>query len=139
MLSGAGAALYFGMGTGSDSAIVEAIGGAIGGYVGGKLPDVIDPPIHPGHRSIGHGVIPVGAVGNYYVENVGAWQEELRRLARECAAAAAECDSDAGRAKYLLLELFFQLAAGFIVGVGAGYASHLAMDLCTPRRLPLLG
>jgi len=121
-----------------DNAIVETIGGALGGYVGGVLPDVIDPPIHPGHRSLGHGVLPVGATAKYYVENVRAWQEELRRLARGYAQSAARANSESERTKYLLLETLCQLAAGFVVGIGAGYVSHLAMDACTPKGLPLL-
>jgi membrane-bound metal-dependent hydrolase YbcI (DUF457 family) len=34
--------------------------------------------------------------------------------------------------------LFFHLAAGFVAGLPAGYVSHLACDMTTPRSIPFL-
>src|SRR5688572_24520516 len=39
---------------------VEVIGGAIGGNIGGRLPDILDPPFSPNHRSLAHGVLSAG-------------------------------------------------------------------------------
>jgi hypothetical protein len=42
---------------------VEVIGGLLAGNLGARLPDVFDPPTHPGHRSLAHGMAPIAAVG----------------------------------------------------------------------------
>lgn len=38
----------------------EVAASTFGGILGGLIPDKIDLPVHPNHRSIGHGAIPVG-------------------------------------------------------------------------------
>jgi hypothetical protein len=43
--------------------LIEAIGGALAAIPGAALPDVIDPPNSPRHRSTGHGLLPIGAAG----------------------------------------------------------------------------
>ena len=118
--------------------LLETIGGALGGLLFGIAPDVIDPPTHPGHRSLGHGVAPIGAVAVYYFENLGSWQEQLRCLAWNCADAARQAGSESERFQYVLLEKLCRLATGFVAGAGAGYVSHLVLDAATPKRLPLI-
>ena len=60
---GVGYALYKANNQNGLARTMEAFGGALGGYWGGILPDCIDPPFHPGHRSLGHGFVPVAAPG----------------------------------------------------------------------------
>mgnify|MGYP007071031505 CR=1 FL=1 len=60
---------------------VESLGGTIGGYMGGILPDWIDPPLHPGHRSLAHGMAPVTACAAVWYQNLDGWQNHLRRIA----------------------------------------------------------
>jgi hypothetical protein len=38
----------------------------------------------------------------------------------------------------VLGELFWEFLAGFLNGIAAGYASHLALDALTPHSIPLL-
>jgi hypothetical protein len=42
------------------------------------------------------------------------------------------------RALYWLVEMLWRLGAGCLNGLQAGYASHLALDMFTPRSLPLV-
>ena len=68
---------------------------------------------------------------------VGNVQEWLRRLARmwEARVGAAESGFDAFLAVMKAFALRF--ASGLVVGIHAGYLSHLALDALTPSGLPL--
>ena len=85
---------------------------AIGvGVVFGKLPDILEPAIHPHHRQFCHSVA-VFAVVAYGIKKAYEWKPqgsigEFWRVLALCA--------------------------------GAGYISHLVLDGVTPRSLPLLG
>src|SRR5580698_1731552 len=58
---------------------LEACGGWWGGTTGAVLPDVFDPPTQPGHRAMGHGLVPVGAASLFWAGNLPSWQDSLRR------------------------------------------------------------
>src|SRR5947207_3275507 len=60
---------------------LKAFGGWCGGTAGAVLPDIFDPPDHPGHRAMGHGIVPVGTASLFWAGNLGSWQESLRRSA----------------------------------------------------------
>jgi hypothetical protein len=62
---------------------IKSVDGAIGGYFGGILPDCIDPPLHAGHRSLGHGLCPVVTGAIAWNQALDGWQNQLRRLANE--------------------------------------------------------
>lgn len=119
--------------------LLEAIGGVLGGDLGGRLPDGFDPPIHSYHRSLGHGVAPSLAVGRALVIRVPAWQEALRDHARRYEHQWQFGASEKERNSALLRMTLCRLLAGAIPGLIAGYASHLVLDLGTPRSLPLIG
>lgn len=116
----------------------ELVGAGVGGWLGAKGPDWIDPPIHPCHRSLGHSMALAAIVWKYVVENVGRWQDTLRAKAKEHAALAERSRDPLQRLWHVLLATVCRLAAGFLVGLSAGYASHLALDFATPKCLPLL-
>jgi hypothetical protein len=42
------------------------------------MPDIIDPPTSWNHRSVGHGVAPVGAAATALFKMLTDWQEKLR-------------------------------------------------------------
>src|SRR5260370_35433107 len=79
--AGAGYAFYKSNNQNDLSRFLETLGGAAGGYVGGILPDSIDPPIHPGHRSWGHGLAPVAAATVVWNQGLDGWQDRLRQHA----------------------------------------------------------
>lgn len=118
---------------------VETIGGAMGGVVGAILPDRFDPPTSPRHRSLAHGMVPVGAAAFWSITNLKRWQTWLRSQAtRMQDALATETD---GLRRLLLMAgvVACTLAAGAVAGLIAGYLSHVALDACTPASLPVVG
>jgi hypothetical protein len=117
--------------------MLETIGGCIAGNLGARAPDVIDPPTSPRHRGIAHGVVPVGAATFALVGKRRAIQENLRDRADRRAVARHESTSLIDKLGHLIAEIFLRIAAGAVVGFGAGYLSHLAFDATTPARLPL--
>ena len=121
----------------TNQMLVEAIGGLLGGWVGGVLPDVLEPARHPHHRKLGHSVAAAGALT---LARIAEWQATFRTAAD--AAASRSLVHPIGsieRSSAEWDELFWRLLAGVLVGLVAGYASHLVLDAGTPRGLPLLG
>jgi hypothetical protein len=118
--------------------ITESIGGAVGGFWGGVLPDVIDPPYHPGHRSIGHGFLPVIAGATVWNQQLDGWQTQCRQLADEHAFRRSRSTDPLIAAWHALAEWALRLLSGFVAGFGAGYLTHVALDFGTPRCLPLI-
>ncbi len=85
---------------------------AIGtGLAFAKLPDILEPAIHPHHRQFCHSVAVLTAVG-YGIKKAYEWKPQ---------------DSTG--------EFWRALA----LCAGIGYISHLVLDGITPRSLPLLG
>ena len=85
---------------------------AIGtGLAFSKLPDILEPAIHPHHRQFCHSVAVFAAVG-YGIKKAYEWEPQDR--GGEFWRALALC-------------------------AGVGYISHLVLDGITPRSLPLLG
>jgi len=107
---------------------------AVGGLAGSRLPDIFDPPTHPGHRALAHGVLPMGAIGFYITGQLAPWQEQMRGWADDIARSNAS-DPQLAAA---LLEAILRLATGFLAGAAAGYAFHLILDARTRRSLPLV-
>jgi len=102
-----------------------AFGGAIGGAIGGILPDIFNPPTSMHHRAFSHSLRAGGGM--------------LLYLFKGAPIAAVKCYERALLARESenkLAERFWLMLAGFAFGFAAGYLSHLALDLMTPRRLP---
>lgn len=117
---------------------LEVLGGALGGYVGARLPDLLDPPISPRHRSLAHGVVPVGLVGKAAWNELDGVQTKLRTEANRRAKLAQSASTPFERLCHKLIQLLCRLGAGALAGLIGGYGSHLALDACTPASLPLL-
>lgn len=118
--------------------ILEMVGGGLGGLAGGALPDVLDPPAHPCHRSWAHGIVPVAAGAAYWGEELPGWQDAIRRQADRFAQLRASERQPLLAAWYAIVEVVLRLCCGFLAGAGAGYVTHLALDFTTPRCLPVL-
>ena len=119
-------------------AAIELFGGLCGGGAGAALPDFIDPPCHPRHRSIGHGFLPVGSATAFWAKNLPSWQKRLRELADQHRVQRVVVDDGLEAFGHLLMELIFRFLAGFAAGIGAGYLSHIILDLGTPCCIPLV-
>jgi hypothetical protein len=118
--------------------VLEIGGGILGGIHGAQLPDLLEPANIPRHRGPVHGWA-AGAGATW------AGVKHLPTFAMRARALAAELESRAlqepGPLRSLLLFLAAvacHLAAGYVVGAAAGYASHLLLDAGTPEALPLL-
>jgi hypothetical protein len=124
----------------------EVAGGAFGGYVGGALPDVLEPALSPWHRNTAHsGNVLGGIIG--IRKALEAVEFVCRENAEKAEAILMEQQGEVwvpvvtdpiSQLIAKLVELFWRVAAGFVNGVAAGYASHLALDAMTPRSIPLL-
>ncbi|MBT3191236.1 MAG: hypothetical protein HN341_01645 [Verrucomicrobia bacterium] len=136
--SGGIAALAKSQGQGPEDRILEIIGGALAGAGGARLPDVFDPPTWPGHRSLGHGVVPSGIGLTVVLAKMDEWQRALRERAEEQVELRDSADTTLANIWHGILELVFRLLAGAVVGFPTGYASHLLLDATTPKCLPLI-
>lgn len=93
-----------------EQSIKPVAGALLAGYLT-KVPDVLEPAVHPNHRQFFHSVAFAGLLG-LATYKVYQWQPE----------------SPAGE------------VARFAMLVGAAaYLIHLAIDAGTPKSLPLLG
>ena len=117
---------------------LEVMGGALGGCLGAAMPDRIDPPTSPRHRSIGHGVFTAGTGLALTTTQLAKWQRDIRAFAHETAASAVQSTRPRDQAILAVLAALTYLLAGALGGAVAGYASHLTLDAMTPMGLPLL-
>lgn len=110
---------------------------ASGGATGGRLPDVFEPAWCPNHRQFFHGIIPTIAVAHIFAKNYAAACRCTLDWARRGESGFLWPEMyDGGRGVPRAMRMFI---AGFLRGIVAGYASHLALDAFTPRSLPLFG
>lgn len=115
----------------------EAIGGLFGGWAGGVLPDVLEPATSPHHRQLAHSLV---AAGGLTMAKLAEWQASCRSAATAATQRAGSLPVGcAERNNAESAAILWRLAAGVIVGLVVGYGSHLALDACTPRGLPLIG
>lgn len=118
--------------------LVEVVGGLLAGTLGARLPDVFDPPTHPGQRSLAHGLAPIAAVGTAAVGRLDGAQARLRAEADRRAALRASATTSLQRLWQQVLAILCGLGAGALAGLLGGYGSHIALDAFTPAGLPLL-
>ncbi len=96
---------------GKDLARLSAsIGGTV---VGGMLPDVLEPPSTPNHRSFMHSLV-AGGIATAIAE-----KSDPARRSHECG-------------------FIGQLVLDFLASVPVGYLTHLLCDATTRRGLPLM-
>ena len=102
------------------------LGALVGGVCGAITPDIIDPPRSPGHRGIGHSVTAntVGLSGlSFFLQDAESYFSDLIQ--------EAQADQ-----RHFLAALL-QFIAGLLWGFVAGQVSHLALDILTPKGLPM--
>lgn len=117
---------------------VEATGGAVGGALGSLVPDWIEPALHSWHRSFAHSYTTASALATATIQWLEQWQQHCRNIAASHDEARARATSDGMRLWHAFMAILWRFVSGFVAGFPAGYLSHLALDGCTPRGLPLL-
>jgi len=103
--------------------LAGGVGGALSGAAGGRLPDIIEPAVHPNHRGPAHSVAFAAASTTALVKVQPTWTDLWARQ----------------RPATLAQRLSFAFLEGAGAGFGPGYLSHLLLDAQTPKSLPLLG
>ncbi len=117
---------------------LEGVGGGLGAVGGSLFPDAVDVPDSPNHRGIAHGALPLAGLAYVGVKNLRGAQDYLRTQADRF---ALLCRSEADPLLsliYGLIEVILRVLAGAVVGFAVGYASHVALDLTTPRSVPVV-
>ena len=137
-ICGAGAAVYYAQEQDLLVMLAEVVGGYFAGRFGGRLPDLIDPPTSPNHRSFGHGVVPNGLVAANFYDFAVELQRDVRRWAAEAKARGQRCEDPLERLLELGLYFLLHMVAGAIAGLPAGHLSHLLADSVTKKSLPLI-
>jgi len=135
-LAGGGLALALSNGQSTPHQIIEGIGGAISGYGFGCLPDILEPPLSPNHRSLAHGAAPGVALITICARQLESWQSYLRTQADSQAALAEQAQTIVSELWHLFLEFLYRLLAGAVAGALGGYGSHLVLDGFSPQSLP---
>ncbi len=138
-LAGGGIAVFLSGGQQTIDRITEGAGGALSGYLVGRVPDIIDPPDSPNHRSVAHGVAPCTTLMGLYTSQLESIQSFFRSRADRQEALARQANTTVAELWHYLLELLFRLLSGAAAGVLGGYGSHLVLDGLTPKSLPLVG
>jgi len=138
--AGGGCATAFYLARGQDvfSIAVESGGGFVGGYIGGRLPDWVEPALHPGHRSVAHAVIPAGGTLSWMGSKLLSTQMLLREHANRCRSRRKTANDDIESFLWWLAEVALRFMAGAVAGLVVGYTTHLVLDSVTPRGLPIL-
>lgn len=117
---------------------LELVAAGFAGSVTSAIPDRIDRPTSPRHRASAHAVTTGAAIGMVSLSHVTNFQANCRTRAREVAQRRAASTDLVGSALLFLAEAGLYVASGLAAGAPAGWLSHLALDMGTPSRLPLL-
>jgi F0F1-type ATP synthase assembly protein I len=133
--SGAAFSLASAQATRPSELAVDVIAGSIGGLLGGALPDLLEPPTGPRHRSFFHSV---GAAAGLAAL--------LHRILPEPDATAPDQRQHAGITDLLQPTsarteeaLPARLVRALVRGITVGAMSHLLLDAGTPAGLPMVG
>ena len=116
--------------------LVETGAGIASGALAGCIPDMLEPAVTPNHRGLAHSMVAGYAVTAVKLDNWSSYCRERAEHFRQLQLHPTV--EPIRRLLYWFAEMFWRLAAGCLNGLQAGYASHLALDLLTPRSLPLV-
>jgi inner membrane protein len=137
-VAGAGYCLSSSLIRGREISIAELLGGALSGAVASKLPDSLEPAIHPNHRSTFHSLCFLAGAGVVVLP----WMEEKRQrqyqLADYARSQANASVNESDRRYWQQKTLWHEFVAGLFAGLVVGYISHLVADSFTPKGLPIL-
>ena len=139
ILAGGGVALVLSNGQSTPNQLTECVGGALAGYIFGRVPDMLDPPLSPNHRSLAHGVAPGTTLMGAYTSQLDSIQSFFRSHADRQDALAKQAQTTVSELWHYFLELLCRFLAGAAAGVLGGYGSHLVLDSFSPQSLPLVG
>ncbi|NOQ22364.1 MAG: hypothetical protein GQ565_06915 [Candidatus Aegiribacteria sp.] len=115
--------------------MTELMGSAAGGYTGGQLADIFDPTDSPNHRKSGHSIIAAltgAAIVQIAVRNLRTSRKQLQNTADRYIQYGYDIPVET-----IMKVACNELLTGFLMGLSAGYMSHLALDSLTPAGINL--
>ncbi|MGA1795277.1 MAG: metal-dependent hydrolase [bacterium] len=116
------------------------VGGGVGASISAMWPDILEPALSPRHRKIAHSVATGTSIFKLAVDAITKWESYWRRIAIQATEHRGDPNKTPGERLMLLgVEVFASILVGLLVGLAAGYISHLVLDGFTPASLPLLG
>ncbi len=80
----------------------------------------------------------MGYAGHAWLGSLDEWQARFRAEATRHARLRANAASELEALWHAVLEVLCRLASGAVVGLAAGYASHVLLDAFTPGGLPIV-
>lgn len=136
-LTGGGVAYYFARELPPKQQAAEVIGGLLGGWCTSRLPDIFDPPTHPGHRSDGHSLVIGGGSLVVLTATLAGFHRYIRAKADEFDRKSIIATDEISKNQESMKAILLHFLLGFSTGAIAGYASHLALDMFTPMSIPV--
>lgn len=115
------------------------LAGLVAGGVGGRIPDILDPPIHPSHRGIYHSVLAGCVAVGGTVLTVKALKHLYQRHCQTRTRTQGLQTTVQSSGTPSGISLKQAAAAAAILAVLAGIISHLLADSGTPKGLPFVG
>ena len=116
--------------------VAEVCGWAAGGLGGAKLPDILEPAIHPGHRKFCHsGTVLAADPAFLQSATIRSWIQWLHNEAAKQRTKALVNPDNA--ILHSIAALILEFLAGVLPAIPAGYASHLIADCTTPFGIPV--
>ncbi len=132
------ASLYLSKDQKPEHQICEAAGALFGGYWGSRLPDIFEPANNnPHHRALAHSLATGTTISVTAIEAANAWATFFREKAELLAKHRQTMRSPEVKITSGVFEILSRIAAGAGPGLIAAHMSHLALDACTRRSLPL--
>jgi hypothetical protein len=135
---GGTAALWCSQGQPPLLALAETLGGVLAGRAAGVWPDAFEPATSSYHRDTCHALAPAAYGATVVFGQVESVQGSLRAQAQACFKLAAATNDGNQRFIIVLTGFALHALAGAVPAVPASYISHIALDACTPRGVPLL-
>ena len=116
--------------------LAEVCGWAAGGLGGAKMPDILEPAIHPGHRKFCHSGT-VLAADIAFLQSA-TLKSSIQWLHDEAGKRRTKALLDPDYSIfYSIVALILEFLAGLLPAIPAGYASHLIADCTTPCGIPI--
>jgi hypothetical protein len=118
---------------------LEGLGALIGGRIGSRIPDLLEPSVGFNHWGAAHSVVGGGGGACLCFAAAIRARSGFRLLAEEMFAAAGDAGGEVAQFACTLGGMMIYVVAGAVVGVPAGYLSHLVLDeLRSKGTIPLL-
>lgn len=118
---------------------LAVVGGGFGGWAGGRLPDHLEPAVHPNHRDLCHSLGTSGALAWGAAKTFKGVRDDMFAHAARLRDCRRSLPPDDSRRFWLGLEEgLTYLLFGALVGAPVGYLGHVAMDFATPKCVPLI-